>query len=162
MNTSTEVLFNPIGIIKTEFKNTVGIPIQFCFGRDHVGEVELYSQYVDGLKDLNDIQYIYLLYHFNRHSDYKLIVKPYMDETPRGLFSTRAPKRPNGIGLSIVEIIAIENNIIIFKGVDMVDNTPLLDIKPYVPKLDHVESNKNGWYDFVNNNGQKKISDDRF
>ncbi|MCK5884291.1 MAG: tRNA (N6-threonylcarbamoyladenosine(37)-N6)-methyltransferase TrmO [Bacteriovoracaceae bacterium] len=157
MNT---VSYFPIGIIKTNFDCKSGVPIQAAFGADHFGKVILNSEYADGLKDLDGFSHIHLVYHFNRHEEYKLIVRPYMDDTPRGLFATRAPKRPNGIGLSLVEIEKIEENIIYFKGVDILDNTPLLDIKPYYRQIDSRENATCGWLD----EAQKinPISDDRF
>jgi tRNA-Thr(GGU) m(6)t(6)A37 methyltransferase TsaA len=102
-----EIRFKPIGTIKTEFKATAGVPIQSCFGKERRGTIELFPEYVEGLKDLDAVSHVYLLYHFNQHNDYKLVVKPYMDETPRGLFATRAPKRPNGIGPYLGEIDCI-------------------------------------------------------
>ncbi len=150
----------PIGAIKTEFEEKTGVPIQSSFGKDRIGKIELKEEYVEGLKDLNEMSHVFLIYHFDRHHDYKMIVKPYMDETPRGLFATRAPKRPNGIGLSLVEIVSIENNIITFKGVDMLNNTPLLDIKPFVPDIDFAENARSGWYEKVKN--KTRLSDDRF
>ena len=105
-----ELTIKPIGFIETEFEEKSGIPIQSTFGKEYQGVINLFSEYSDGLKDLDQISHIYLLYHFHQHSDYNLVVRPYMDETPRGLFATRAPKRPSGIGLSIVEIIKIKEN----------------------------------------------------
>ena len=155
-----ELTIKPIGFIETEFEEKSGIPIQSTFGKEYQGVINLFSEYSDGLKDLDQISHIYLLYHFHQHSDYNLVVRPYMDETPRGLFATRAPKRPSGIGLSIVEIIKIKENKIFFKGVDMLNKTPLLDIKPYVPDIDCHPHARSGWYDLVKN--KKRVSDDRF
>lgn len=150
----------PVGVINTLFEQKSGVPIQSVFGKEHEGTITIFPEYCDGLKDLSEISHIYLLFHFNQHNDYSMVVKPYMDETPRGLFATRAPKRPSGIGLSIVEIIKIENNKIFFKGVDMLNNTPLLDIKPYVPEIDCHPTAKSGWYEKVKN--KNRVSDDRF
>ena len=156
----TEIIFRPIGIVKTEFESKRGIPVQVVHGSDKTGRVEIYEQYVEGLKDLDDFSHIHLLYHFHNHKDYKLTVIPYLDTIPRGLFSTRAPKRPNGIGMSLVEVIKVRGNIIEFRGVDMINNTPLLDIKPYFPLIDTREGAKCGWFDKL----EKKnvISDNRF
>lgn len=150
----------PIGIIKTQFEDKVGVPIQPKNGENYIGHIELNKEYVQGLKDLDGFSHIHLLYHLNRHEDYSLIVKPYMDDTPRGLFATRAPKRPNQIGLSLVEIVEIKENIITFKGVDMLNNTPLFDIKPYYHDFDSRENSKSGWLDNVKN--RRKVADDRF
>ena len=158
MNQKIEVL--SIGVINTSFEEKAGIPIQSSFGKEYEGRITLYPEYRDGLKDLSEISHVYLLYHFDRHCDFEMIVKPYMDENPRGLFATRAPKRPSGIGLSIVEITKIENDIIFFNGVDMLNNTPLIDIKPYIPEIDSHPNAKSGWYEKVKN--KKRLSDDRF
>lgn len=152
--------FAPIGLIQTEFEEKTGVPIQATFGKDRIGKIQIKQEYSEGLKDLSEISHIFLIYHFNRHNDFKMIVTPYMDDTPRGLFATRAPKRPNGIGLSLVEILSIEENTITFRGVDMLNNTPLLDIKPFVPDIDFVENAKSGWYEKVKN--KPRLSDDRF
>ena len=139
----------------------VGVPIQPSFGKERTGFIELMPQYTDGLKDLMDISHVYLLYHFDRHQDFKLVVRPYMDDdTLRGLFATRAPKRPNGIGLSIVEIVDINGHIITFRGVDMLNNTPLLDIKPYIAAMDRIDHTIGGWYEKTLS--KRRLSDDRF
>lgn len=155
-----EINFQPIGIIKTKFDKKEGIPIQARFGEDYQGIVELNPIYVEGLKDLDGFSHLHLIYNFHRHNDFSLIVKPYMDEVERGLFATRAPKRPNGIGLSLVELIKIEGNKIYFKGVDMLDGTPLLDIKPYYRDIDYRDNIRSGWLDKVKD--RRTISDDRF
>lgn len=152
--------FDPIGIIYTEFEEKAGVPIQATFGKDRTAKIILNEIYTDGLKDLNEISHVFLLYHFDRHTDFQMIVKPYMDETPRGLFATRAPKRPNGIGLSLVEILSIEKNVITFKGVDMLNKTPLIDIKPFVPDIDFAENARSGWYEKVK--AKPRLSDNRF
>ncbi|MBF0207561.1 MAG: tRNA (N6-threonylcarbamoyladenosine(37)-N6)-methyltransferase TrmO [Oligoflexia bacterium] len=152
----------PIGVIETNFEEKSGVPIQSVFGKEHEGVITIFPEYADGLNDLSAISHIYLIYHFNRHHDYSMMVTPYMDDTPRGLFATRAPKRPSGIGMSVVEIIRVEKNKIFFKGVDMLNNTPLLDIKPYVPEIDCFPMAKSGWYENIKNKNKNKVSDDRF
>lgn len=155
-----EIIFKEIGIIKTEFDNKAGIPIQAAYGSDHCGEIKLYPEYTDGLKDLDGFSHIHLIYYFDRHKDYSLHVVPYMDKSERGLFATRAPKRPNGIGLSLVELVSVENNIIHFRGVDIMNNTPLLDIKPFYNEVDTRCNARCGWLDDVKKNGT--VSDSRF
>lgn len=152
--------YNPIGTIYTDFLEKAGIPIQATFGKNYQAKIILKKEFQEGLKDLSEISHVFLLYHFNQHQDYKMIVKPYMDETPRGLFATRAPKRPNGIGLSLVEILKIEENIIYFKGVDMLNETPLLDIKPFIHDIDYAENSRSGWYEKVKD--KPRLSDSRF
>lgn len=155
-----EVLFKPIGIIKTEFKEKPGVPIQSVFGQEKKGRIELFPEFKDGLKDLDGFSHIHLIYYFNEHNDYKLHVKPYLDNREHGVFATRAPKRPNAVGLSVVEVVKIIDNIIEFKGADMLDGTPLLDIKPYVDDFDIRKETRCGWYDKVHK--KNTISDDRF
>jgi len=155
-----EIVFRDIGIIRTEFEKKDGIPIQAFFGCDHAGEIEIYPQYTEGLKDLDGFSHIHLVYYFNRHDDYSLTVVPYMDTEERGIFSTRAPVRPNGIGLSLVELVSIKKNIIHFRGVDILNNTPLLDIKPYYREIDTRDNVKCGWLDAVKK--KRTVSDERF
>ena len=148
-------------MIKTGFKSPIGVPIQPVFGKRRRGRVVLFPEFVKGLKDLEGFSHIYLLYHFDRHRDYQLVVKPYLDKRLHGLFATRAPKRPNGIGLSIVEIVSIRGNILRFRGVDILDNTPLLDIKPYIAEFDRVDAPKSGWYGRAKSRANA-VSDGRF
>ena len=156
-----KITFKPIGYIKTEFNEKHGIPIQPIYGTDKTGKIELLEKYQDGLKDLEEFTYVHILFFFHKHREYKLTVKPYLDSVERGLFSTRAPKRPNGIGMSIVKILNIERNIITFSGVDVINNTPLLDIKPYIKNFDIREDAKCGWQDRVESD-KDTISDERF
>ena len=150
----------PIGIIHTPFKQSSGTPIQPAFAKGAEGIVELYPEYTPGLKDLDGFDRIWLIYFFDRSAGYKLTVTPYMDTSPRGLFATRAPARPNPIGLSSVKLRGIEANKLFVADVDMLDNTPLLDIKPYCPKFDCFEVNRTGWLANTPQDGRK--SDDRF
>ena len=149
-----------IGVINTSFEKKSGVPIQSGLGENHVGTITINPEYKDGLKDLDGFSHIHLIYHFNQHDDYSLKVKPYRDDTFRGVFATRAPKRPNPIGLSLVEIVKIKGNIIEFKGVDIINRTPLLDIKPYYNEFDSRENSKGGWLEEVNS--EINNSDDRF
>jgi tRNA-Thr(GGU) m(6)t(6)A37 methyltransferase TsaA len=105
----------------------------------------MFPEYAEGLKDLDGFSHIYLLYHFHLSRKAELLQKPFMDDRKRGVFAIRSPSRPNPIGLSIVNLIGIEGNIITFRGVDILDGTPLLDIKPYVPDFDAFESERTGW-----------------
>ena len=127
---------NPIGIIHSPFKELTGMPIQPAFARKTEGIVEIFEDYQDGLKDLDGFSHIMLLFHFHRSQGFRMHVVPYMDNQKRGLFATRAPRRPNPIGLSIVELLKVEDGKLHIRNVDMVDGTPLLDIKPYVPEFD--------------------------
>lgn len=136
--------FKPIGVIHSPYKSHEEAPIQPIFS-DAIGEVEVFPEYKDGLKDLDGFSHIILLYHFHRSDGYSLHVKPYLDDTPRGLFATRAPRRPNPIGLSIVKLVEIKDNVIRVEGIDALDGTPLLDIKPFVHEFDSKEKLRMGW-----------------
>ncbi len=140
-----KILFNPIGIVHSPFKIPKGVPIQSSAGKNFEATVEIYPEYVEGLKDLEGFSHIILLYHLHLIKQSKLKVIPFMDNVLRGVFSTRAPSRPNPIGLSIVELQKIENNILHIKDVDIVNGTPLLDIKPFVPEFDARENTRIGW-----------------
>ena len=134
----------PIGVIHSPYKTRKGMPIQPIFSRE-IGEIEVFGEYENGLKDLDGFSHIILLYLFHKSKGYELHVKPYLDENLRGLFATRAPRRPNPIGLSIVKLIERRGNILKVEGIDVLNGTPLLDIKPYVPEFDMRENVKIGW-----------------
>jgi tRNA (adenine37-N6)-methyltransferase len=140
-----EIIYKPIGIIHSPFKNPKGTPIQPVAAKNTEGIVEVFSEYTEGLLDLTGFSHIILLFHCHLSSKLFLKVKPYMDNIEHGVFATRAPSRPNSIGLSIVNLIKIEKNLIYIKDIDIVDGTPLLDIKPYVEKFDFRKDSKKGW-----------------
>ncbi len=145
MEESRFVQYKIIGYIRTPFKRKKGTPIQSCYSTAE-GLIEIFPQYVKGLDDLEDFSHLQLIYHFHLSKEVKLKIIPFLDEKERGVFATRAPLRPNPIGISIVELISINTskNILNIRGVDMLDLTPLLDIKPYVPLFDQREA-KTGW-----------------
>ncbi|MFN2219042.1 MAG: tRNA (N6-threonylcarbamoyladenosine(37)-N6)-methyltransferase TrmO, partial [Anaerolineae bacterium] len=126
------------------------------------GTVEVLPEFVAGLQDLDGFSHIILLYHFHRVSQVKLTVVPFLDVEPRGVFATRAPSRPNPIGLSIVRLLGIEANVLQIENVDIVNGTPLLDIKPYVPAFDHNQTERTGWLETTKERVEEKRSDDRF
>jgi tRNA (adenine37-N6)-methyltransferase len=140
-----EFVMRPIGEIHTPFLDKRGTPIQPSRS-SAPGQVEVYPAYVDGLRDLDGFSHIILLYVFHRSDDYALLVKPFLDDRERGLFATRYPARPNPIGLSIVRLLAIHERVLEIEGADMLDGTPLLDIKPYVPDFDVRTDVRTGWY----------------
>ncbi|MDI6742041.1 MAG: tRNA (N6-threonylcarbamoyladenosine(37)-N6)-methyltransferase TrmO [Smithella sp.] len=142
-----EILYWTIGIIHSEHTIEENTPIQPVYAKGCKGHVDLLPEFVDGLRDLSDFSHIYLIYHFHKSRQVKLIVKPFLQDIDRGIFSTRAPFRPNPIGLSVVELLGIEGNILHLNGVDVLDGTPLLDIKPYTTKFDLHDVKKNGWQD---------------
>ena len=140
-----KIIYKSIGIIYSAFDKPNGTPIQPTAAKGIKGTVEIFPGYVDGLKDLENFSHIYLIFNFHLSKKSSLLVKPFMDTQAHGVFSTRASSRPNSIGLSIVELISIEKNILHISDVDIVNGTPLLDIKPYVPEFDRRETNKIGW-----------------
>jgi tRNA-Thr(GGU) m(6)t(6)A37 methyltransferase TsaA len=140
-----EIRYRPIGVIRSPYKETAGTPIQPTGAQGVSGTVEIIPECVEGLKDLDGFSHIILIYHFHLAKGYSLTVKPFLDETPRGVFSTRAPKRPNAVGFSIVKLVRIEGATLYIEDVDIVDSTPLLDIKPYVPEFDWREGERIGW-----------------
>lgn len=154
------IKIDPIGIIHSSLSQADGAPIQPVFTKGSEGVVEIYEPYRQGLKNLEGFERIWLLYWFHKARATKLIVKPYIDNTERGLFATRAPARPNPIGLSSVRLLSIENANIRVAELDILDGTPLLDIKPYVSKFDSYQVKHNGWIDDVQN--KQGIADDRF
>ncbi len=141
-----DFIMRPIGIIHSPFQEKEGTPIQPSRSNS-IGQVEVFPEYVEGLQDLEGFSHIILLYVFHRSEGYSLRVKPFLDQQLRGLFATRYPSRPNPIGLSIVKLVAITNKILEIDGVDVLDGTPLLDIKPYVPEFDQKDGVRAGWFE---------------
>ncbi len=139
----------PIGVIRSPFTTPAGTPIQPTFAGGAEGTVEVFEKYAEGLKDLDGFDRIWLIYWFDRVSQVNLLVRPFMDTARRGLFATRAPCRPNPIGLSSVRLLRIEKNILHVADLDILDGTPLLDIKPYAARFDHLPAARSGWLDAV-------------
>jgi len=157
-----KIEYRPIGVIHTPFKNREGMPIQPA-GADGVrGTVEVFQAFTGGLQDLEGFSHIILLYHFHKSPDSPLLVTPFMDSQPRGVFSTRAPKRPNPIGISVVKLVKIEGSDLHIENIDILDETPLLDIKPYVPEFDHYPVDRIGWLEKARGGVREKRSDNRF
>ena len=140
-----EIRYTPIGTIRTPFASPEGVPIQPAAATGVVGRVELDPGLADGLKDLEGFSHVILIYHFHRAKPAGLRVKPFMDTVERGVFATRSPARPNAIGISVVRLLGIEKNVLYVENVDIVDGTPLLDVKPYVPRFDGAEDARIGW-----------------
>ncbi|MCD6194806.1 tRNA (N6-threonylcarbamoyladenosine(37)-N6)-methyltransferase TrmO [bacterium] len=140
-----KINYVPIGIIHSSFKKPKGTPIQSSATEGVDGTIEVFPEYAEGLEDLEDFSHIILIYHFHLSKEPFLKVKPFMDNQIHGVFSTRAPSRPNPIGISIVRFVKIKGNILYIQDTDIVDGTPLLDIKPYVPEFDIREVEKIGW-----------------
>jgi tRNA-Thr(GGU) m(6)t(6)A37 methyltransferase TsaA len=143
---SMEFVMIPIGTIRTPFTEKSGMPIQPVFSQE-TGRVEVFPEYAEGLQDLEGFSHIILIYALDRSSGYSLRVKPFLDDVARGLFATRHPCRPNPIGLSVVRLLSHSDDVLEVEGIDVLDGTPLLDIKPYVPDFDLKDDARAGWYD---------------
>ncbi|KYC52702.1 MAG: S-adenosyl-L-methionine-binding protein [Candidatus Methanofastidiosum methylothiophilum] len=155
-----KICYTPIGIVHSEFKEKTNVPIQSVFSNNK-GIIEIFPEFSEGLKDLDGFSHIFLIYHFHLSKGFSLKVKPFLDDVERGIFSTRAPKRPNSIGLSILAVERVENNMIYVSDIDIIDKTPVLDIKPFVSHFDQRSAVNNGW--FPNKIDKNEcISDDRF
>jgi tRNA-Thr(GGU) m(6)t(6)A37 methyltransferase TsaA len=157
-----KIEFEPIGIIHSPFMEIEGMPIQPPGATGVRGTVEVFEDFHPGLKDLDGFSHIILLYHFHISHGFNLHVVPFMDSEPRGLFATRVPKRPNPIGFSVVQLDKIEDGVLHIQDVDVLDGTPLLDIKPYVPEFDTQMEVRTGWLEKVRKTVSSRKSDDRF
>jgi len=146
---SARLEYSPIGVIRSEHVAAEETPIQPAYARGCKGRAEIFAEYAEGLRDLEGFSHVYLVYHFHAAGRARLIVKPFLQDTERGVFATRAPCRPNPIGLSIVELVRREGAVLYLDGVDVLDGTPLLDIKPYTAKFDLIQTTRNGWQDEV-------------
>jgi tRNA-Thr(GGU) m(6)t(6)A37 methyltransferase TsaA len=156
------IQYRPIGTIRTPFKKQEGMPIQPSGAQGVRGTVKIKKDYIGGLKDLEGFSHIILIYHFHLSQGYSLNVIPFLDDQPRGVFATRAPRRPNSIGLSVVKLNAVEEDTLKIENVDIIDGTPLLDIKPYVPEFDAQTEVKTGWLGEVKKQVKQVKSDNRF
>jgi tRNA-Thr(GGU) m(6)t(6)A37 methyltransferase TsaA len=139
------LVYRPIGVIHSPLKEPVGAPIQPVAARDVEGVIELFPEYAEGLRDIEGFSHIILFYHFHLSDKSSLIVRPYLDDETHGIFATRAPARPNPIGISVVRLARVDGTRLHVTGVDILDGTPLLDIKPYIPQFDAIETEKIGW-----------------
>ncbi|WP_415249545.1 tRNA (N6-threonylcarbamoyladenosine(37)-N6)-methyltransferase TrmO [Sulfurimonas sp.] len=151
-----------IGIIKTPFKELQNMPIQPKGSESTIAKLIINKEYEEGLKDLDGFSHIYLIYYFHKTTRTELSVIPFMDIENHGVFATRSPLRPSHIGMSLTKIISVTNNIVTVEGIDILDETPLLDIKPYIPQFEQVNDVKTGWMKKNENEVSLKKSDTRF
>jgi len=156
------ITLTPIGAIHSPFTDIAGMPIQPNGARGTRGTVEVFPSYAGGLQDLDGFERIILIYAFHQCNGHQLVVKPFLDTTSRGVFATRSPKRPNAIGLSTVRLIEVKGGTLTVEDIDVLDGTPLLDIKPYVPAFDAYPGSRCGWFENVACNAETHRSDDRF
>lgn len=138
------------------------MPIQSRLAKGAKGRIELKEEFVPGLLDLDGFSHIILVYYFHESKDFRLQVEPFLENKKHGVFATRAPKRPNAIGMSVVKLLRIDNNILEVENIDVLDGTPLLDIKPYIPQFDIHQVEKSGWIEDKEDDMKDIKSDDRF
>ncbi len=159
-NKTPLLTLRPIGVIDTPFRDPAGIPIQPSRATGAFGTVRVREEFAKGLQDLAGFERIWLIYWFHKAPAARLLVTPFLDEAQRGVFATRAPARPIPIGISAVRLLGIRGGVIDIAEVDILDGTPVLDIKPYVPEFDSYPSSKAGWLD--ESNSRRRVADDRF
>lgn len=153
----------PIGMIRTPFNNLADMPVQPTAARGVNGSLEVREEFASGLVDLDGFSHLYVIYHFHRQGQIKLTVTPFLDNAQHGVFATRAPCRPNPIGISVLILKRIEGTTLLVEDVDMLDGTPLLDIKPYVPVFDQPPGEiRTGWLNSVSTPVDEARSDQRF
>lgn len=156
------ITYQPIGIIHSPFQSAENMPIQPTAAAGIQGTVEVFAPFAGGLQDMEGFSHVFLLYHLHRAAAARLSVIPFLDSQPRGLFATRAPCRPNPIGLSVVRLLGVDGRVLRVENIDILDETPLLDIKPYVPEFDGVQAERTGWFAVARERVQNKQSDGRF
>ena len=156
------IQYRPIGILHTPFKDIAGMPIQPAGAAGVRGTAVIDPEFAPGLQDLAGFSHMIVLYHFHRAPAPRLLVTPFMDTEPRGIFATRAPARPNPIGLSVVRLLERDGNVLHLENVDMLDGTPILDLKPYIPTFDGGAADHVGWLERVQTNVYTHQADRRF
>ena len=162
MMSKNDLVFQPIGRVQSPFKDLQGMPIQPSGGSGIRGKIILSPELIDGLVDLDGFSHLILIYYFHQAEGYKLQVKPFLDVEEHGVFATRAPRRPNRIGISVVKLLGIQANVLEIENLDILDGTPVLDIKPYVPDFESVENLRLGWLTGKLGELEGTRSDERF
>lgn len=157
-----QITLSSIGIIHSPFNELSGMPIQPTSESSAEGFLEIHPEFADGLKDLDGFSHVYLLYHLHKAQPAKLRIKPFLDNEVRGVFATRAPRRPNPIGLSLVKVLRVEGSIVHVANLDILNGTPLIDIKPYIPEFEDASKIRTGWQTKAKGQVRQKISDQRF
>jgi tRNA (adenine37-N6)-methyltransferase len=141
------ICFQPVGVVRSPFTTFEGMPLQSVAGREIRGQIEIHPQFTPGLKDLDGFSHLHLVTHLHRGAPGGLEVVPLLDDTVRGrgIFATRSPRHPNPIGLSVVRLLSVAGRVLEIAGIDLLDGTPVLDLKPYVPEFDSVAAERTGW-----------------
>ncbi len=140
-----KITLEPIGVIHSSYEKKEDIPIQGVFKPEGVGTIEVFEEYGKGLQDVEGFSHLMILYYFHKSKDFSLLGKPFLEDKPHGIFAIRSPHRPNHLGVSVVRLLEREGNLLKVGEIDVFDGTPLLDIKPYVPKFDERKDVKIGW-----------------
>ena len=140
-----QITLEPIGIIHSPYQEKEDIPIQGVFNPEGEGTIEVFDEYAEGLTDLEGFSHIQIVYHFHKSKEFSLLAKPFLEDKLHGIFAIRSPHRPNHLGVSVVRLLKRRGNLLKIGEIDVFDGTPLLDIKPYVPKFDHRKNVKIGW-----------------
>ena len=158
---AVDVVCRPVGLVRSRFTEAAGMPIQTAGAPDEPGRLEVFAEFAPGLRDIEGFDYLILVTHLHLCAHERLEVVPFLDNTSHGVFATRAPARPNRLGLSIVRLLSVDGTTLHFSGNDMMDGTPVLDIKPYVPKFDVRETERVGWFGARLDQLPRTRSDDR-
>lgn len=156
------ISYSPIGYFRSPFKAVKGMPIQPLGGQNIEGSIEILPDFRAGLRDLEGFSHVFVLYHLHEIKGYDLMIQPFLDTKKHGVFATRSPKRPNPIGLSVMKLIEITDENVVLRGIDVLDNTPVIDIKPYVADFDQCDADSFGWFEGKSSNAVHHRSDERF
>ena len=156
------VTFRPIGVIRSPYHEPQNVPIQPAAAQGIEGTAEILPEFGEGLKDLEGFSHLVLIYHFHLARSFSLLVKPFLDDELRGVFATRAPRRPNPIGLSVVRLVAVDSTTLYLRDLDIVDQTPLLDLKPHLHEIEPEGPHELGWLSERVGKLTAARSDDRF
>ncbi len=156
------ICYEPVGVIHSPYKTIKGMPIQPVGAKGVKGTIEVYEPFREGLASMDGFSHILVIYHLHRISGYDLMVKPYLGDSLHGIFATRSPKRPNPIGISVLRLAGCEGAMLHVENVDILDSTPVLDIKPYVPDFDVWKADRIGWFTDVVAGAETHKADTRF
>ncbi|MFH0780527.1 MAG: tRNA (N6-threonylcarbamoyladenosine(37)-N6)-methyltransferase TrmO [Pseudomonadota bacterium] len=156
------ISYSPIGYFRSPYTEVRGMPIQPIGAENVEGYIEVLPEFSAGLKDLEGFSHVFVLYHLHRIQGYELMIQPFLDTKRHGVFATRSPKRPNPIGLSIMQLKEVSGFNVFLKGIDVLDRTPVVDIKPYVADFDRCNADRFGWFEGKSGNATHHRSDERF
>jgi len=162
MTSRQTIEFKPLGVVESRFEQQAGTPIQGKMAPQETACIRVFEEYAAGLKDIEGFSHIYVFFKFDRAAGSQLLVKPYLDTVERGVFATRSPLRPNPLGMTIVRLDRVEGNCLHISGVDILNGSPVIDIKPYIPDFDQHQPEKIGWYQEKSDKDRLVVADNRF